>query len=186
MLLAQFWGIDHEFVPMSVEVDGPQVEHGLSAVDGPAHARLFQPIFHHVSAGAFGHAAADGVTGRQVFVVAHVPAVVFVVADDGRHGTPPRAAEGVLVAQPFEASDHIAYLSRQQQPQVVRDKLLGLAAPFAVKHVGRLPQSLQHAPVRQGTRRTRISCGRLSGRWRAHRPRSRSDSWGSKRRGFER
>ena len=124
---------------MSVEVDGPQVEHGLGAVDGPSHTRLFQPIFHHVSAGAFGHAAADWVAGGQVFVVAHVPAVVFVVADGGRDHASPRAAESVLVAQPFEASDYIAYLSRQQQPQVVRDKLLGLVASFAMKHVGRLP-----------------------------------------------
>jgi len=46
------------------------VEHGLSAVDGPAHARLFQPIFHHVSASALGHTAADGVAGGQVFVAA--------------------------------------------------------------------------------------------------------------------
>src|SRR3989304_612995 len=88
-----------EGVPVAVEVNGPQAEHRLGAFDRPAHAGSFQAILAQVTAGAFGHTAADGVAGRQVFVVAHVLAVVFVVANRGRYGPSSLDAQTVLVAE---------------------------------------------------------------------------------------
>ncbi len=47
------------------------------------HAGAFQAVFHHAAACSFGHAAADGVSFRQVFIVPHMLLVVVVVRNDG-------------------------------------------------------------------------------------------------------
>lgn len=83
-----------------------------------------------------GWSAADGIAGRQVFVVAHVLAVVFVVANRGRQSPSFFSAQIMLVAQPLQAADTIAHFPFQQHPQAMRDELLGLVAPFGVEAVG--------------------------------------------------
>src|ERR1043165_3591015 len=68
-------------VPVVGQADGAEIEDGVGAVLGPAHAGLLHAVLDEVAAGALDHAGADRPAPREVLVVVHVGGVAPVVAD---------------------------------------------------------------------------------------------------------
>ena len=120
------------------------MKHGLSASQAPTHAGAFQSVFHQVAAGSFGHATADGVSLRQVFIVPHMLSVVVVVRNGGLKPFAFLARQTARDEQLPEGTDHPIHFAFQQHPQVALDKLLGLGTRLGMKAVGRRPEPLVH------------------------------------------
>src|SRR4051812_31794451 len=68
-------------IPVVGEAYGAEIEDGVGAVLGPAHAGLLHAVLDEVAAGALDHAGADRPAPRQVLVIAHVRSVAPIVAD---------------------------------------------------------------------------------------------------------
>jgi len=129
---------------LAIEVDCSKVQHALRTIEGPAHACAFQPVFYQVSARSLGDAAADGIAGGQVLVVAHVLSVILEVVNHRRQRALLGAVQQMLVLQPLEMTDHVAHFTFQQLPQMMRDKSQRISASFAMKQMGHLPEPFQH------------------------------------------
>ena len=97
-----------------------------------------------VTAGPFGHAAADRVARLQVFVVTHLLPVVLQVADRRQQRLATRAAQSVLGQALAESADDVADPALQQITQAGLDELLGRTTSLGVEAVGRRPESLHH------------------------------------------
>src|SRR4051812_21937748 len=80
-------------IPVVGEADGAEVEDGVGAVLGPAHAGLLHAVLDEVAAGALDDAGADRPATLEVPVVAHVGGVAPIVADGGGDGVVLRGRE---------------------------------------------------------------------------------------------
>src|SRR5450631_294479 len=83
-------------LPITVDVNAANVEHGLGAPWGPVHAGSFHAVLDQVPTGAFDHTASNRIAGRQVLVVTHPIAVLFQVAADLRYRLLLPARQAVL------------------------------------------------------------------------------------------
>ena len=115
------------------------MEHSLCPSPGPPHAGSLHPVLHQVTAGAFGHAAADWIAGLQVLVVSHVLAVVLVVRDGRGNPSSFLAFESMRVAEPPKPTDHAPDFPFQEHLESMGVELLCCRTSLTVEAVGGRP-----------------------------------------------
>nr|MBS0021895.1 hypothetical protein [Gammaproteobacteria bacterium] len=63
--------VDGEFVPLAADVNAAQVEHGLRALEAPAHASAFHAVFNEMPTRPLNDAGGDRVALGQLLIIAH-------------------------------------------------------------------------------------------------------------------
>src|SRR5437762_2704156 len=104
--------------PVTVDLDGAQVEDCLRALDAPPHAGALHAIAHQVTARALDDAAPDRVAAGEVYVVPHVAPVVVQVADRLHDLGSVSLREIPLGELPAKVSDDVADLSLANELQL--------------------------------------------------------------------
>jgi len=93
-------------LPLPIDADGPQVQHRLRPVFGPAHARLLQAILHPMPTRAFHHPRPDGPALRQILVIAHICLVAPIVACRPQQRRALRCGHRFIAGDPFQPGDN--------------------------------------------------------------------------------
>src|SRR5579863_5491933 len=143
-LLLSLNAVLDEVIPLIVEVDCAQREHGLGTFNFPTHAGQFHAILHEVPACSFHDSRADRIAICQVLVVLHVLPIVFEVRDRLAYRLCLAALQFRFTEHPLVEANHMAHFAFQQQAQMPVDLPFGVARAFAVESVGHLPQPLHH------------------------------------------
>ena len=128
--------------PIPIEIGAPQIQDGLRSFYCPAHPSPLHAVLDQMSTGAFGHTRADGVSGGQVFIIAHMGAVVVEIGNEGLDGFAILAFQGVFRRHLFEATDDITDFACQQHLQALPDPAFRRRAAFPMKDMGPFPQIL--------------------------------------------
>ncbi len=120
-----------------------QREDCLSPFQLPTHPGALHAVLHQVLAGAFRHATGNRVACRQVFVIAHVFLVVFIVRNRGLHGGLVRPLQLVGLHQGTEVAQHVTDLALQQHAQMMRHEFSRLRTLLRIQAMGHLPEPFQ-------------------------------------------
>src|SRR3954452_13810415 len=127
-------------VPVVGEADGAEIEDGVWAGLGPAHAGLLHTILDKVTAGALDDAGADGPATGEVLVVAHEWGVAPVVADGGGDGLAPGPRACRVSRCGRERGDDRFDLPPQERQQVAADPGGALGVALAEQGVAGRPE----------------------------------------------